>query len=197
MAFAQKATDHESVSIYPYDNEQLEKICNLSGECVLNWSTKDGWPVGVMHAYVWHEGRFWITCGGHRHRVAALRRDPRCSVVISGRTAPPDSGCPTGTATAKGRAIIHENDQELKDWFYPALGKRLHPDSEEDAANFVEMLDSPLRVVLEIIPEKWITFDSAKSARHHAGTIDESELGPELSSDATRMSNYRSERYGS
>ena len=59
------------------------------------------------------------------------------------------------------------------------------------------MLDSPLRVVLEIIPEKWITFDSAKSARHHAGTIDESELGPELSSDATRMSNYRSERYGS
>ena len=171
MAFAQKANDHESVSIYPYDNEQLEMICTLSGECVLNWSTKDGWPVGVMHAYVWHDGKFWITCGGHRHRVAALRRDPRCSVVISGKTAPPDSGCPTGTATAKGRAIIHENNQDVKDWFYAALSERLYGESAEKLYQdtpqakkdqFVEFLDTPGRVIFEFKIEKTISFDGDK-----------------------------------
>ncbi len=186
MTRAKQAKDHETVSIYPFDDEQIDKICALSTECVLNWSTKDGWPVGVMHAYVWHNGRFWITCAGHRHRVAALRRDPRCSVVVSGRTAPEGSNCPQGTATAKGRAIIHEDNQELKDWFYPALAR--------GNAEFQEMLDSPLRVILEIVPEKWITYDGAKSRGHHAGTIDERELGPMLSSDATRMKDYREER---
>ena len=180
--------EHETVSIYPYDDEQIDKICSLSGECVLMWSTKDGWPVGVMHAYVWHEGRFWITCAGHRHRVAALRRDPRCSVVVSGATAPPNSECPRGTATAKGHAIIHEDNQELKDWFYPALA--------QGNTGFEKILDSPLRVILEIVPEKWITYDAEKAGRHFAGTIDEDELGPMLSSDADRMPKYREQRFG-
>jgi hypothetical protein len=147
-----------------------------------------------MHAYVWHDGKFWITCAGHRHRVSALRRDPRCSVVVSGRTAPPDSGCPGGTATAKGRAVVHEDNQELKDWFYPALGNRVSGGNAEAAANFAEMLDSPLRVILEITPEKWITYDGEKAGRHFAGTIDEDELGPMLSSDASRMEQYREKR---
>ena len=186
--------EHETVSIYPYTDEQIDKICSLSGECVLMWSTKDGWPVGVMHAYVWHDGKFWITCAGHRHRVSALRRDPRCSVVVSGRTAAPDSGCPAGTATAKGRAVVHENNQELKDWFYPALGERVSGGNAEAAANFAEMLDSPLRVILEITPEKWITYDGEKAGHHFAGTIDEDELGPMLSSDSDRMEKYRTKR---
>ena len=54
-----------------------------------------GWR--YMHAYIWYNGRFWITC-------AEQRRDPRCSDVVSGRI-----------ATAKGRAIIYEDNQELKD----------------------------------------------------------------------------------
>ena len=62
------------------------------------------------------------------------------------------------------------------------------------AANFAEMLDSPLRVILEITPEKWITYDGEKAGRHFAGTIDGDELGPMLSSDSDRMEKYRTKR---
>ena len=78
------AQDHETVSGYPLDDEQLESLLTNAGECALNWSTRDGWPVGVIHAFLWKDGRFWITCAVHRHRVAAIRRDPRVSVIVSG-----------------------------------------------------------------------------------------------------------------
>lgn len=183
--------DHEQVSIYPFSDEKREELLSKARECVFNWTTKDGWAVGVVHAFVWHNGRAWITCGAHRHRVAALRRDPRCSVVVSGIAAPDG---PNGAITIKGRAIIHE-DEETKRWFYPALargpygraGRELTPEAEAQAAAFVERLNSPLRVIIEIVPEKWITLDSDKMAKDTAGLLSDEERGPLLEADAKRM----------
>ena len=183
--------DHEKVSIYPFSDADREDLLNKATECVFNWTTKDGWAVGVVHAFVWHEGRAWITCGVHRHRVSALRRDPRCSVVVSGIAAPDG---PNGAITIKGRAIIHD-DEETKKWFYPALargpygraGNKLAPDAEAAAKAFEERLDSPLRVIIEIVPEKWIMLDSDKMAKDTAGELTEEERGKELEADAKRM----------
>ena len=176
--------DHETVSIYPLDQKQIDSLLTQAGECTLNWSTKDGWPVGVIHAYVWHQGRVWITAGGHRHRISALRREPRCSVVVSG-VAAPKSGV-TGAITIKGRCIVHE-DQQTKDWFYKALARKLNATSEAGAKAFEQRLDSPVRVILEVVPVKWITFDAAKFAADTAGTLPDDEKGPPLSSDAERL----------
>ena len=93
--------EHEVVSIYPFNEASREDLLNQARECTFNWSTKDGWPVGVIHAFVWRNGSGWITCGVHRHRVAAIKRDPRCSVVVSGVSAP---NGPNGAITFKGRA---------------------------------------------------------------------------------------------
>ena len=184
-------TDHEQVSIYPFSEEGREELLSKATECVFNWTTKDGWAVGVVHAFVWHEGRAWITCGVHRHRVSAIRRDPRCSVVVSGIAAPDG---PNGAITMKGRAIIHD-DEETKRWFYPALargpygraGGDLGPEAEAAAQAFEERLDSPLRVIIEIVPEKWITLDSDKMAKDTAGELSDDERGPVLEADAKRM----------
>jgi hypothetical protein len=185
--------EHEVVSIYPFTNETKEELLSKAGECTFNWSTKDGWPVGVIHAFVWRNGSGWITCGIHRHRVAAIRRDPRCSVVVSGVAAP---NGPNGAITFKGKAIIHE-DEETKSWFYPALaygpytrgGKEgdMSPAEKAQADGFVERLNSPLRVVIEIVPEKWIMLDSDKMAKDTAGELSEDERGPLLDADAKRM----------
>jgi len=78
-----RTTDHEIVSIYPFSDDELDQLMKYSGECVLMWATKDGWPVGVIHAFVWHEGRIWLTFAAHRHRAAAIRRDNRVSVCVS------------------------------------------------------------------------------------------------------------------
>ena len=185
------AEDHEMVSIYPHSEESRDALMTHARECVLMWGTKDGWPVGVIHAYVWHEGRVWITFAAHRHRAAAIRRDPRVSVVVSGRTNEAPE-CPNGTITIKGRGILHE-DRETKEWFYKALSSKGSPSKEAQEA-FYKILDSPLRVVLEVVPEKWITFDSDKSARDRAGELTEEEKGPRLSSDADRMNQERTRR---
>ena len=185
--------DHEQVSIYPFSDERREELLTKARECVFNWTTRDGWAVGVIHAFVWRDGRGWITCGVHRHRVSAIRRDPRCSLVISGIAAPDG---PNGAITIKGRAIIHD-DEETKTWFYPALAQgpygsagangNLTPEQKAGADAFEERLDSPLRVIIEIVPEKWITLDSDKMAADTMGQLKDEERGPALEADSKRM----------
>jgi|TARA_B110000263_G_scaffold147093_1_gene127577 hypothetical protein len=185
--------DHEQVSIYPFSDEKREELLTKARECVFNWTTRDGWAVGVIHAFVWRDGRGWITCGVHRHRVSAIRRDPRCSLVVSGIAAPDG---PNGAITIKGRAIIHD-DEETKKWFYPALARgpygadganrELTPEEEAGAIGFEERLDSPLRVIIEIVPEKWITLDSDKMAADTMGQLSDDERGPALEADSKRM----------
>ena len=177
-------SNHEIVSIYPFDDDELDKLMTDAGECVLMWATQDCWPVGVYHSFVWKDGRIWITFAAHRHRTAAMRRNPKVSVAVSG-VAGRTADCPRGSATAKGRAVIHE-DAETKAWFYPALAHKSNPGNPAGAEDFVVRLDSPLRVILEVIPEKWITFDSAKSGADVAGTLPPENRGPRQESDAVR-----------
>jgi len=70
-----KTHDHEVVSIYPFSEEQVEALVGNAIEAVLMWATKDGWPVGVTHAFIWRDGKIWLTFSSHRHRAAAIRRD--------------------------------------------------------------------------------------------------------------------------
>jgi len=174
--------NYEKVSIYPVEPEVREKLLSTQIECVFNWATKDGWPMGVIMSCFWHDGRMWLTAGANRHRISAIRRDPRCSVVV---TSTGTALGPGKTVTIKGRAVIHD-DRETKDWFYPAFASHLNPDPE-GAEKFRKRLDSPLRVVLEVVPEKFITYDGIKMFQHTAGLLDESQLGEPKESDTTRL----------
>ena len=146
-----------------------------------------GWLARGCHHVVPLEGR---TLLDHRRRPSPshLRRPPRptCLCRRQRRRRGPGYAGPFGAATAKGRCIIHE-DRETKDWFYPEFAAKLNPTNPEAAAGFVQTLDSPLRVVLEIVPEKWILFDGAKFGADAAGTLSDDQKGPMLSADAERM----------
>ena len=172
------AHDHEIVSIYPFTDEEIDQLMNNSVECVLMWATKDGWPVGVTHAFVWHEGKIWITFSEHRHRTVAIRRDNRVSVNVSAMGYGPNATAdlPGGAITFKGTGEFFE-DEETKKWFYEALAKKLNPKSEEGKEFFFNLLNSPLRIVLAVTPTKKIMYNATKAGAHMAGAIDESELG--------------------
>jgi general stress protein 26 len=181
--------NYEQVSIYPVDDDVQLELLQTQIECVFNWATKDGWPMGVIMSCYWHEGRMWLTTGANRHRVSAMRRDPRCSVVVT------STGTKLGggkTVTIKGRCIIHE-DRETKDWFYPAFASHLNPDPA-GAETFRKGLDSPLRLIFEIVPEKFITYDGLKMFQHSLGNLDESTLGEPKSSDTVRLSKEMEKR---
>jgi len=187
--------DHEIVSIYPFSQAEIDQLCSNSVECVLMWATKDGWPVGVTHAFVWHDGKIWLTFAEHRHRAAAIRRDPRVSVNVSSHGYPkgaPES-LPSGAITFKGRGEFFD-DRETKEWFYRALSKKLNPNSKEGEEFFYNLLDSPLRTVLAVSVEKMIMYNGAKAGQHMAGTISEEELGERLSGDRERMNAERAKR---
>lgn len=187
--------DHEIVSIYPFSDEEVDQLMNNSNECVLMWSTKDGWPVGVTHAFLWHEGKIWLTFAVHRHRAVAIRRDNRVSVNVSSRGYPDGASedLPTGAITFKGTGEFFEDDATKK-WFYTALSKKLNPDNPEGEKFFTNLLDSPLRVMLAITPVKKIMYNGKKAQAHMAGTIAEEELGQRLPVDQERMNRERAKR---
>ncbi len=190
-----QTTDHEVVSIYPFSDEEIDQLMDHSSECVLMWSTKDGWPVGVTHAFVWHGGKIWITFASHRHRASAIRRDNRVSVNVSSMGYPagtPDD-LPSGAITFKGTGEFHDDD-DTKYWFYRALAKKLNPDDADSEEYFYNFLDSPLRTVLSVTPVKRIMYNAGLAERHIAGTVEENELGERLESDRDRMNREREAR---
>jgi len=186
-----QTTDHEIVSIYPFSDDEVDALMANASEAVLMWSTKDGWPVGVTHAFVWHEGKIWITFASHRHRTRAIKRDGRVSVNVSSRSygaISPD--LPNGAITFKGNGEFLDDDA-TKTWFYGALAKKINPDNPDGEAYWVDFLDSPLRTILAVTPVKKIMYNSGLAGRHMAGSVDESELGERLESDALRMNQER------
>ncbi|MCP4465443.1 MAG: hypothetical protein GY813_01670 [Halieaceae bacterium] len=190
-----QTNDHEVVSIYPFSEEDVENLMSHAVEAVLMWSTKDGWPVGVTHAFIWRDGKIWLTFASHRHRAAAIRRDNRISVNVSSASYGDgaDDTLPSGAITFKGTGEFFDDD-ETKRWFYRALADKVGNGNQEVSDHFRDFLDSPLRTILAVTPVKRIMYNAGLANRHIAGAVSEDELGERLSSDANRMNKARHEQ---
>jgi hypothetical protein len=170
---------------FPFSEEQIDDLMATASECALNWTTQDGWAVGVMHVYVWHKGKVWLNFMGHRHRAAAIRRDPRVSVIVSSQSAP--RSAPQGQATLKGRVTFHDDDEDVRQWHYRLLAEKMCRGNKAAEDALVAKVTNPIRTVLEITPEKWITFDIAKMSAFEAGTDDGAYKNHLLSADTQRL----------
>ena len=162
----EQLSDFEDVSRYPIEESARDALLAHHRECAVVWSTREGWPVGVMHLYLWHEGRFWVTCTARRQRVAALRARPQSSVIL----AFPDER----TLTARTLATVHATPTQHAHWFYPALARQVLAEQPENVRRegiegFVARLASDDRVIVELEPKKWISFDGRKLKAHAAG----------------------------
>ncbi len=147
---------YEDVSTFALDDEHEHALLDAQTECTFMWTTSTGDPVGVIMNFVVHDDRFWVTCTRRRKRVAAVEARPRVSLAISSRGT--DIGV-SQAVTYKGDAIVHESD-DVKAWFYPALAARARPESTDRQAAFVSHLDTPGRVIIEIVPTARIGFDA-------------------------------------
>ena len=149
-------SSYDDVSIFALSDDRESTLLNNQTECTFMWSTKDGDPVGVIMNFVFDKGRFWMTCTRRRKRVPAIEARPRVAVAVSSRGT--DIGI-SQSITYKGSATVHE-DPELAAWFYPALAARVRPGDPAKQAAFVSHLEGPDRVVIEIVPDTRIGFDS-------------------------------------
>ena len=159
---------YEDVTIYELSPEREQELLDKQIECNFVWTNKDGHGLGVIMNYVARNGSIWLTATSQRARVKALKRDPRASVVISSMGT--DMG-PGKQLTYKGRVTLHE-DQQTKDWFYPAMAAIISPYPAPTAEAAMAYLDTPLRLILELVPEKVIRFDGDRIAKaSHEGTV--------------------------
>jgi len=150
--------NYEDVSIFSLDSDREQLLHGKQTECVFMWTNSSGDPIGVVMNYVEKDGSFWLTCTRRRKRVAALEQRPRASIAVSSR----------GTDIGMSQAVTYRgdikifDDQVTSDWFYRALAEKVRPDSKSQQDAFVEHLDTPGRVVIELIPDPdgRIGFDS-------------------------------------
>ncbi len=159
---------YEDVTLYRLTAERESELLEKQVECNFIWTNKDGHGIGVIMNYVARDGSIWLTATSQRPRIKALKRDPRASVVISSTGT--DMG-PGKQITYKGHVKLHD-DQATKDWFYPAMADIISPYPAPTPEAAIEHLDTPLRLIIELIPEKTIAFDGdAISKSSYEGTI--------------------------
>jgi hypothetical protein len=156
MTDDQYVDSYEDVSKFSLDNERERALLDAQTECTFMWTTGTGDPVGVIMNFVVHDDHFWVTCTRRRKRVAAVEARPRVAIAISSRGT--DIGV-SQAVTYKGDTIVHDSDH-VKAWFYAALAARARPESTDRQAAFVSHLDTPGRVIIEIIPTARIGFDA-------------------------------------
>lgn len=149
--------DYEDLAGMQLTEEELSSLIGTVGECVFNWTTTQGHPVGVVVAYVYKDGTFWTTCAERRKRVPALRKRPQSGIVIN-----------TGgrTATFKGDSTVHAPGDPgfdtLKEWFYGALSRADENPEDQYRQAFKKFLDSPHRVIIETPAQLVVGFDVVK-----------------------------------
>ena len=163
---------YEDVSTFVLDDQREQDLLDAQTECCFMWSTKEGDPVGVIMNFVAHEGRFWLTCTRRRKRVPAIEARPRVAIAVSSRGT--DIGV-SQTVTYKGSAIVHD-DAATKAWFYPTLAAKVRPGNTDQQSAFVHHLDTPGRVVIEIVPDTRIGFDAENMFRNSPAGVTRSNV---------------------
>lgn len=147
---------YEDVSVFTLSSEREAQLLTVQTECTFMWTTSSGDPVGVIMNYVHHDGRFWLTCTRRRARVPAILARPRVAVAVSSRGT--DIGV-SQAVTYKGTAVVHD-DEATRTWMYAALAAKVRPGDRVKQAAFVAHLDTPGRVVIEVVPDRRIGFDA-------------------------------------
>lgn len=145
--------DEIDFAAFALEPEQVAALVGARGECVFNWTTSDGYPTGVVVAYVYRDGSFWTNCASHKKRVIALGVRAKSAIVVNadGRS-----------ATFRGDSRLHRAGEPswdtLTKWFYPAL-TATDADAEPSAAELIRYLNSPNQVIIETPVQPVVSFD--------------------------------------
>ena len=150
--------NYDDVSTYNLDTADELALIAAQNECTFMWSTKDGWPVGVIMTYVYAEDCFWLSVTSLRVRVKAIQRDPRASISITSKGTPLRSGL---SLTYKGTCEVF-SDKATVEWFLPELAKALRIKDEKARQAFIELNNTENRRVIRFTPVKTIGFDGRK-----------------------------------
>ena len=136
------------------DETLREQLLQQQTECTFIWQAKQG-ATGTIMSFLWAKEALWLTTNDSRPRVAALRRHPRATAVVSSAgTMLGNSRC----VTVRGPCQVLD-DRHTKDWFFPAFCQKLFPENFRAQETMKNMLDREGQIILQIQPEKITGYD--------------------------------------
>lgn len=151
---------------YPMEREEFELLYRESAYCNMAHIAKTGYPIVTPMFYVIKNDNIMMsTIKNYRLKVGCLMANPKMSVAIHNDA--------TNVRHQKailviGQAKIHDDDAMMREIHWMIIDKyffELETDAQRQAA--FEAVHTPLRCIIEVIPEKIMTWDLGKMLEAH------------------------------
>ena len=151
---------------YPMEQEEFELLYRNNAYCNMGHVNKRGYPVVTPMFYVIKNDNIMMsTIKNYRLKVGCLTENPKMSVAIH------NDGTNVRHQKAilvMGQAKIHDDDAFMREIHWMIIDKyffELETDEQRQVA--FEAVHTPLRCIIEVVPEKIFTWDLGKMLQAH------------------------------
>ena len=151
---------------YPMEREEFELLLRESAYCNMAHVNKRGYPVVTPMFYVIKNDNIMMsTIKNYRLKVGCLTENPKMSVAIH------NDGTNVRHQKAilvMGQAKIHDDDAFMREIHWMIIDKYFFElETEEQRQTAFEAVHTPLRCIIEVVPEKIFTWDLGKMLEAH------------------------------
>ena len=152
---------------YPMEEEEFNLLYHHNAYCNMAHVNKRGYPVVSPMFYVIgkNDNLMMSTIKNYRLKVGCLMENPKITVAIH------NDGTNVRHQKAiliMGQAVIHDDDAMMREIHWQIIDKyffELTTDEEREVA--FEAVHTPLRCIIEVVPEKIMTWDLGKMLEAH------------------------------
>jgi general stress protein 26 len=151
---------------YPMEEEEFNLLYRENAYCEMGHVNRRGYPVVTPMFYVIKDDNIMMSSiKNYRHKVGCLEENPKITVSIH------NDGTNVRHQKAilvMGQAAIHDDDALMRDIHWQIIDKyffELTTDEEREVA--FNAVHTPLRCIIEVIPEKILTWDLGKMLEAH------------------------------
>ena len=156
---------------YPMEEEEFNLLYRNNAYCNMAHVNKRGYPVVTPMFYVIgkNDNLMMSTIKNYRLKVGCLKENPKMTVAIH------NDGTNVRHQKAiliMGQAVIHDEDAMMREIHWQIIDKyffELTTDEEREAA--FGAVHTPLRCIIEVVPEKIMTWDLGKMLEAHDGGV--------------------------
>jgi general stress protein 26 len=151
---------------YPMESDEFDLLYRENAYCEMAHVNKRGYPVVTPMFYVIKDDNIMMSSiKNYRHKVGCLTENPKITVSIH------NDGTNVRHQKAilvMGQAVIHDDDALMRDIHWQIIDKYFFElTTDEERAVAFEAVHTPLRCIIEVVPEKILTWDLGKMLDAH------------------------------
>lgn len=151
---------------YPMELDEFNLLFQENAYCEMAHVNGRGYPVVTPMFYVIKNDHIMMSSiKEYRHKVGHLKKNPKMTVSIH------NDGTNVRHQKAilvMGQAKIHDDDALMREIHWMIIDKYFFEiTTDEDRAAVFEAVHTPLRCIIEVVPEKILTWDLGKMLEAH------------------------------